>query len=90
MITQIRRIGNSAGVVIPTVMLKEVQFAIGTEIDMAVVDGTLSIRRHRTSGRRGSREISLDWLLEDFRDVAHDLIPGAYGAEATNSDEDSN
>ncbi|WP_413043820.1 AbrB/MazE/SpoVT family DNA-binding domain-containing protein [Pseudomonas sp. YJ42] len=88
MITQIRKVGNSAGVVIPSVMLKEVKLAIGTEIDLAVRNGALTIRPLEDQ-RRGKREISLAWLLADFQDVEEDLIPGAFGAEVLdNNDSD--
>lgn len=80
MITQIRKVGNSAGVVIPSVILKEVKLAIGTEIDLAVIDGSLTIRPLEVQ-RKGKRELSLSWLLADFQDVEEDLIPGAFGAE---------
>lgn len=80
MITQIRKVGNSAGVVIPAAVLKEVQLAVGNTIRMTVTDGTLTIRP-LDPRRKGRRELSLDWLLEDFRDVETDIIPGAFGAE---------
>ena len=88
MITQIRKVGNSAGVVIPSMMLKEVKLTLGTEIDLTVKNGELTIRPLETQ-RRGKREISLEWLLADFQDVEEDLIPGAFGAEDLDN-EDSN
>lgn len=89
MLTQIRKIGNSAGIVIPSVVLKEVQLSVGTEIDLAVDDGVITIRRME-SKRRGRRELSLAWLLEDFKNVETDLIPGAVGAEVLDDYEEKN
>jgi len=88
MITQIRKVGNSAGVVIPSMMLKEAKLTLGTEIDLIVKNGELTIRPLETQ-RRGKREISLEWLLADFQDVEEDLIPGAFGAEDLDN-EDNN
>ena len=89
MITQIRKVGNSAGVVIPSVILKEVQLTIGTEIDLTVENGVLNIRPLKKQ-RRGRRELSLEWLLADFQDVEDNLIPSAIGAEVLDDYEDSN
>lgn len=79
--TQIRRVGNSAGIVIPSVVLKEVNLELGNAIDLSVVDGKLEIRPLNVK-KRGSRELDLNWLLEDFKDLNEDLITGPrVGAE---------
>lgn len=89
MITQIRKVGNSAGIVIPSILLKEMQLAVGTEINLAVDDGVITIRRTEPR-KRGRREVSLAWLLEDFKNVETDLIPGAVGAEVLEEYEEEN
>lgn len=81
MITMIRRVGNSAGVVIPSIMLREVQLNVGTEIEMIADNGILTIRPLKPR-RIGRREIDISWLLEDFEDVFEDQLPGPrVGAE---------
>lgn len=69
MITKIRRVGNSAGLTIPSHMMKELQLSIGAELDLVVVDGTITLKPVQ-SKRRGRSEISLDWLLKVYRDPA--------------------
>lgn len=86
MITQIRKVGNSAGVVIPSALLKEVKLTIGAEIDLTVENGVLNIKPVKEK-RQGSREVSLNWLLADFQDVEGELIPGAVGAEVLEDDD---
>lgn len=67
MITKIRRVGNSAGFTIPSHMMKELNLAVGTDMEMVVVDGVITIKPVQPK-RRGRSEITLDWLLKDFRD----------------------
>ncbi|SER84240.1 antitoxin MazE [Azotobacter beijerinckii] len=86
MITQIRKVGNSAGVLIPSALLKEVKLTVGAEIDLTVENGVLNIKPVKAK-RQGSREVSLNWLLADFQDVEGELIPGAVGAEVMEDDE---
>ncbi|SEJ12353.1 hypothetical protein SAMN04244572_02833 [Azotobacter beijerinckii] len=86
MITQIRKVGNSAGVVIPSVLLKEVKLTVGAEIDLTVENGVLNIKPVKAK-RQGSREVSLNWLLADFQDVEGELIPGTVGAEVLEDDD---
>lgn len=89
MITTIRRVGNSAGVVIPSIILKEVKLNVGTEIEMIAHDGTLTIKPLK-SRRVGRRELDLSWLLEDFEDIFEDQLPGPrVGAEIINDEYDS-
>lgn len=78
---QIKRVGNSAGVLIPAVMLKEVNLEVGREIDLSIRDGGFWIQPLKQQ-KRGSRELDLDWLLADFKDLENDLITSPnVGAE---------
>lgn len=86
MITMIRRVGNSAGVVIPSIILKEVQLNVGTEIEMIADNGILTIKPLKPR-RIGRREFDLAWLLEDFEDIFDDQLPGPrVGAEIIRDD----
>ncbi|KNH21831.1 hypothetical protein ACS77_22935 [Pseudomonas syringae] len=89
MITMIRRVGNSAGVVIPSIILKEVQLNVGTEIEMIADNGILTIKPLKPR-RIGRREFDLAWLLEDFEDIFDDQLPGPrVGAEIIRDDYDT-
>lgn len=85
MITQIRKVGNSAGIVIPSALLKEVKLSVGAEIDLTVENGVLNIRP--VEKRKGTREVALGWLLADFQNVEGELIPGDVGAEVLEDDD---
>jgi len=89
MISMIRRVGNSAGVVIPSIILKEVQLNVGTEIEMIADNGILTIRPLKPR-RTGRREFDLAWLLEDFEDIFEDQLPGPrVGAEIIKDEYDT-
>lgn len=72
MITTIKKVGNSAGVIIPSSMLKKLDLQVGTPIDLRVENGTITVKVLKP--RRGRSELTLDWLLADFRDVGEDLL----------------
>lgn len=86
MITEIRRLGNSAGVVIPAMMLKEVQVEVGTKVELKLENGTFTIKPIVKS--RGKHELDLAWLLEDYRDLDPLITGPRFGAEE-NIDEHS-
>lgn len=69
MITKIRRVGNSAGFTIPSHTMKEMNLAVGTEMEMGIANGVITIKPVQPK-RRGRSEISLEWLLKDYRDPA--------------------
>ncbi|MDU8350960.1 AbrB/MazE/SpoVT family DNA-binding domain-containing protein [Pseudomonas syringae pv. actinidiae] len=62
--TQIRRVGNSAGLVIPAIMLKEANVKIGTEIDLTVKDGSFVASPIRKRGPRSS--LTLESLIANY------------------------
>lgn len=89
MITTIRRVGNSAGVVIPSIILKEVHLNVGAEIEMTADNGSLVLKplKPRHVGRN---EIDLTWLLADFEDNLEDQLSGPrVGAEIINDEHES-
>ena len=57
MITTIRKIGNSAGILIPSIMLKELNLSVGSEIDLTAQNGVLTITPKKP--RRGRSDASL-------------------------------
>jgi antitoxin component of MazEF toxin-antitoxin module len=64
MITTIKRVGNSAGVIIPSALLKQMGLRVGTEIDLTVEGDTLKVKP--VEPRRARSELTLEWLLADF------------------------
>ena len=66
MITTIRKVGNSAGVLIPSIMMKELNLSVGAEIDLTSENGVLTIKPKQP--RRGRSELTLAWLLKDYVD----------------------
>lgn len=65
--TQIRRVGNSAGVVIPAVMLKEVNVEVGTSIELTVLDGAFVARPIIEKQRRVARStLTLGALIANY------------------------
>lgn len=64
--TTIKRIGNSAGVLVPAPLLKAAGLSIGSEIDLVEIPGGFEIKSPRP--KKGKRELDLAWLLEDYRD----------------------
>lgn len=65
--TQIRRVGNSAGVVIPAVMLKEANVEVGTRIELTVVDGVFVAKPIIETRRRVARStLTLDSLIANY------------------------
>ncbi|WP_162887059.1 AbrB/MazE/SpoVT family DNA-binding domain-containing protein [Pseudomonas syringae] len=65
--TQIRRVGNSAGVVIPAMMLKEVNVEVGTSIDLTVVNGVFIAKPVIETRKRSTRSsITLESLISNY------------------------
>jgi antitoxin component of MazEF toxin-antitoxin module len=65
--TTIRRIGNSAGFVIPAAMLKEANSKVGTAIDLSVVNGAFVAIPIIAVRRRTSRSsITLESLISNY------------------------
>ncbi len=56
MITEIRRVGNSKGVIIPKPMLKEA--GLEKEAEIALEGGAIVLRKPRTDSRQGWAEAS--------------------------------
>ncbi|HEV7293579.1 MAG TPA: AbrB/MazE/SpoVT family DNA-binding domain-containing protein [Devosia sp.] len=54
--TAVKKIGNSAGVVIPKPMLQEIGAGAGDKVDLSVVDGKIVIEPVRKSVREGWAE----------------------------------
>ncbi|WIJ24854.1 AbrB/MazE/SpoVT family DNA-binding domain-containing protein [Devosia sp. RR2S18] len=54
--TAVKKIGNSAGVVIPKPMLQEIGAGAGDKVDLSVVDGKIVIEPLRKSVREGWAE----------------------------------
>lgn len=79
MITTIRRVGNSVGFIIPSHMMKELNLSVGVEMDMAVVDGTITIKPVQAK-RRGRSELTLEWLLKDYKDPNAERFAQAQAA----------
>lgn len=72
MITTIKKIGNSSGIIIPAPLLNQLEFCVGTKVDLQADKGALRIEALKP--RVGKNELSLDWLLEDFKDIHGDLL----------------
>ncbi|MFC3116185.1 AbrB/MazE/SpoVT family DNA-binding domain-containing protein [Cellvibrio fontiphilus] len=58
MLTQIRKIGNSAGAIIPSSLLKELKLREGDSVDLSVVDNYIVIKPTNTKPK-----YTLDELL---------------------------
>lgn len=65
--TQIRKVGNSAGVVIPALMLKEVNAEVGTVIELTIRDGAFMARPVIEQRKRVARStMTLDKLIRGY------------------------
>lgn len=62
--TQIRRVGNSAGIVIPAIMLKEANVKIGSDIDLTIKDGGFLAMPIRNQRARST--LTLDALIANY------------------------
>lgn len=58
MLTQVRKIGNSAGTIIPSNLLKELKLREGDSVDVSVVDNCIIIKPTNTKPK-----YTLDELL---------------------------
>lgn len=52
----VRKMGNSAGFIIPKTILDEVQASVGSDFDIAVVAGRIVISKPETNPREGWEE----------------------------------
>ncbi|WP_295514934.1 AbrB/MazE/SpoVT family DNA-binding domain-containing protein [uncultured Pseudomonas sp.] len=65
--TQIRRVGNSAGVVIPAIMLKEAKVEVGTSIELTVSEGVFIAKPIFEEKKSSARsKINLDMLINSY------------------------
>ncbi|MDR2308850.1 MAG: AbrB/MazE/SpoVT family DNA-binding domain-containing protein [Paucimonas sp.] len=65
--TQIRKVGNSAGVVIPALMLKEAHAEIGTIIELTVKEGVFLAKPILNSRKRVARSsVTLESLIKGY------------------------
>lgn len=64
--TQIRKVGNSAGVVIPALMLKEVNAEVGTTIELSIKDGAFIAKPIVIKQRTARSAITLDSLIANY------------------------
>ncbi len=71
--TQIRRVGNSAGLVIPAILLKEVNVEIGTVIDLTVRDGYFVAKPIRERGAYRS-SLTLENLIANYVRLEDELF----------------
>lgn len=73
--TQIRKVGNSAGVVIPALMLKEVNAEVGTTIELTVRDGAFIAKPVRIPRRKAVRSsITLSSLIANYVRLEDELF----------------
>lgn len=83
--TQIRRVGNSAGFVIPAILLREVNVEIGTAIDLTVRDGYFIATPIRDKGRPRS-DLTLNSLIANYVRHEDELFINPIGNEVINDD----
>ncbi len=85
--TQIRRVGNSAGVVIPAIMLKEARVEVGTSIELTVSEGVFIAKPIFEEKRRTARSnITLDKLINSYVRFEDELFSKPTDREVINDE----
>ena len=87
--TQIRRVGNSAGFVIPAILLKEVNVEIGTVIDLIVKDGYFVAKPIRDRGLPRS-SLTLEGLIANYVRLEDELFINPTRSEKIENEETNN